>query len=114
MPAWFCKLLCGHTALYSHLQKAVLDLDDWGLFTNITCHRSLNIELGTLLGQMERLRLDIDNHRLAKEQCEARLTAANVFAKVNHLDVYTKPQQHKVDTWSKRPRVNRGYDCSQA
>jgi hypothetical protein len=61
MPVWFCKLLCGHTAQYSHLQKAILNLDDWGLFANITCHRSLDIELGTLLGQLEQLKLDIDN-----------------------------------------------------
>jgi hypothetical protein len=116
MPAWFRKLLCGHTALYSHLQKAVLDLDDWGLFADISHHRSLDIELNTLLGQMERLRLNIDNRRTAREMCKAHLTAANTYAKVNHLDVYTNPQQRKTDTWSKRPRTttNRGYDCGQS
>jgi hypothetical protein len=109
MPAWFHKLLCGHTALYSHLQKAILDLSDWGPFANITRHHSLDIELSTLLRQMERLRLDIDNRRTAKEMCEACLTMANAFAKVNHLDMYTRPQQHKTDTWSKQPRNERGH-----
>jgi hypothetical protein len=43
-------ILFGHAALYSTLQKAVLDLDNWGLYAEITRHCSYDIELGTILG----------------------------------------------------------------
>jgi hypothetical protein len=106
MPAWFHQLLCGHSALYSSLQRAVLDLDDWGLFADITHHHSINIELGTLLRQMERLRLDVNNLWLSKELCEGRLTMAHVYAKVHHLDQLTGPRgaSYKGVPWQKKPR----------
>jgi hypothetical protein len=53
MPAWFHNLLCGHAAAYGTLQKAVIDLDNWGLYADITCHHVVDIELGTILRQIE-------------------------------------------------------------
>jgi hypothetical protein len=61
MPAWFRQLLARHAALYATLQKAVLDLDNWGLYADITCHRSIDIKLGTILRQIKQLQLNADN-----------------------------------------------------
>jgi hypothetical protein len=106
MPAWFRKLLYGHSALYSTLQRAILNLDNWGLFTGITCHHSIDIKLGTLLRQMEWLQMDIENLRLSQDLCEGRLTSANIYAKVHHLDAVVGPRGvlYKSIPWNKKPR----------
>jgi hypothetical protein len=91
MPAWFHRILYRHAALYSTLQKAVLDLDDWGLFTEITCHRSYDIKLGTILRQIERLQLDADGLRQSKEICEGCLTTAHAYKRLHHLSATVGP-----------------------
>jgi hypothetical protein len=35
MPPWFCRILFSHAALFATMQKAVLELDDWGLYAEI-------------------------------------------------------------------------------
>jgi hypothetical protein len=91
MPAWFHRILFGHAALYSTLQKAVLDLDDWGLYTEITRHHSYDIELGTVLGQIEQLQLDADALHRSREVCEGRLTAAHAYKRLHHLSTTVGP-----------------------
>src|SRR3984893_1322589 len=50
MPPWFRRILFGHAALFSTMQKAILDLDDWGLYAEVSRHRAYDVELGTILG----------------------------------------------------------------
>jgi hypothetical protein len=47
MPPWFRRILFGHAALFSTMQKAILELDDWGLYAEVSQHRAYDVELGT-------------------------------------------------------------------
>jgi hypothetical protein len=115
MPTWFRQILFGHAALYSTLQKAILDLDDWGLYAKITRHRSYDIELGTVLGQIERLQLDAEAIRVSRETCEGRLTAAHAYKRLHHLSTSVGPgrEHRRTVPWNKRPKINRLFDQEQ-
>jgi hypothetical protein len=106
MPVWFCRILFGHAALYSTLQKAVLELDDWGLYAEITRHRAYDIELSTILGQIKRLQLDAEVICFSRELCEGRLTATHTYKRLNRLSSSVGPacDHQKTVTWSKKPR----------
>jgi hypothetical protein len=116
MPPWFRRILFGHAALYATLQKAVLELDDWGLYTEITRHRAYDIELGTILGQIERLQLDAEAIRMGRELCEGRLTAAHAYKRLNRLSSSVGPARdhRKTVPWNKKPRFYPQSDRDQA
>jgi hypothetical protein len=116
MPLWFCRMLFGHATLFSTMQKAVLELDDWGLYAEISCHRTYNVELGTILRQIERLHLDTEAIRTAWELCEGRLTAAHTYKHLNHLSSSVGPahEHRKTVAWSKKPKFHSFDDKSQA
>jgi hypothetical protein len=88
------------------MQNAVLDLDDWGLYAEISRHRAYNIELGTILGQIERLHLDAEAIRTARELCEGRLTAAHAYKQLNRLSSSISParEHRKTVAWTKKPK----------
>jgi hypothetical protein len=91
MPPWFRQILFSHATLYNTLQKAILDLDDWGLYAEISRHRAYDVELGTILGQIERLQLDAEAICSARELCEGRLTAAHAYKRLNRLSSSVGP-----------------------
>jgi hypothetical protein len=111
MPPWFRRILFGHAALFNTMQKAVLELDDWGLYAEISRHRAYDIELGTILGQIERLHLDAEAIRTARELCEGRLTAAHAYKRLNRLSSSVGParEHRKTVAWAKKPRYQ-SYD----
>jgi hypothetical protein len=106
MPAWFRRILFGHAALYATLQKAILELNDWGLYAKITRHRAYDIELGMILGQIERLQLDAEAIRGSRELCEGRLTAAHTYKRLHRLSSSVGParEHRKMIPWNKKPR----------
>jgi hypothetical protein len=53
MPPWFRRILFRHATLFNTMQKAVLKLNDWGLYAEISRHRVYDVELGTILGQVK-------------------------------------------------------------
>jgi hypothetical protein len=111
MPSWFRSLLCRHTATYSTLQKAVINLDNWGLYADITRHHAIDIELGTILGQIEQLHLNAENLHLQKDLCKGCLTVAQAFAQVNHLNSCLRPRgaTYRAIPWNKKPRNECGH-----
>jgi hypothetical protein len=116
MPTWFRRILFGHAALYSTLQKAVLELDDWGLYAEITQHRAYDIELGTILGQIEQLQLDAEAIRTARELYEGCLTAAHAYKRLNRLSSSIGParEHRKTVPWNKKARFFPQSDQDQA
>jgi hypothetical protein len=106
MPPWFRQILFGHTALFATMQKAVLELDDWGLYAEITRHSAYDVELGTIPGQIERLQLDAEAIRTTREICEGRLTAAHAYKRLHHLSSSVGParEHRKTVAWTKKPR----------
>jgi hypothetical protein len=116
MPPWFRRILFGHAALFSTMQKAVLELDDWGLYAEISRHRAYDVELGTILGQIERLHLDTEAIRNAREICEGRLTAAHAYQRLNRLSSSVGParEHRKTVAWSKKPQYRSFDDKMQA
>jgi hypothetical protein len=108
MPPWFCRILFGHTALFNTLQKAVLELDDWGLYAKISRHRAYDVELGTILGQIEHLHLDAEAIRAARELCEGRLTGAHAYKCLNRLSSSVGPahEHRKTVAWTKKPKYH--------
>jgi hypothetical protein len=108
MPLWFRRILFGHAALFSTMQKAVLELDDWGLYAEISRHRAYDVELGTILGQIERLHLDAEAICAARELCEGRLTGAHAYKRLNRLSSSVGParEHHKTVSWTKRPKYH--------
>jgi hypothetical protein len=116
MPTWFRHILFGHAALYSTLQRAVLDLDNWGLYAEITHHRSYDIELSTILRQIERLQLDAEVIHVSRELCEGRLTAARAYKRLHHLSKSVGPRRDHRRTvpWNKKPKYHSQQDQDQA
>jgi hypothetical protein len=116
MPPWFRRILFGHAALFSTMQKAVLDLDDWGLYAEISRHRAYDVELGTILGQIEQLQLDAEAIRTAREICEGRLTAAHAYKCLNRLSSSVGParEHRKTVPWTKKPQYRLFEDKMQA
>jgi hypothetical protein len=116
MPPWFRRILFGHAALFSTMQKAVLELDDWGLYAEISRHRAYDVELGTILGQIERLHLDAEAIRTAREICEGRLTAAHAYKRLNRLSSSVGParEHRKTVAWTKKPQYRSFDDKMQA
>jgi hypothetical protein len=116
MPPWFRRILFGHAALFSTMQKAILDLDDWGLYAEVSRHRAYDVELGTILGQIERLHLDAEAIRLAREVCEGRLTAAHAYKRLNRLSSSVGParKHRKTVAWAKKPKYQSFDDRMQA
>jgi hypothetical protein len=108
MLPWFRRILFGHTGLFSTMQKAVLELDDWGLYAEISCHRAYNVELSTILGQIERLHLDAKAVRAARELCEGRLTGAHAYKHLNRLSssVSLAREHRKTVAWTKKPKYH--------
>jgi hypothetical protein len=106
MPPWFRRILFGHAALFSTMQKAVLELDDWGLYAEISHHWAYDVELGTILGQIERLHLDAKAIRTARELCEGRLTGAHAYKRLNRLSSSVGParEHRKTVAWTKKPK----------
>jgi hypothetical protein len=106
MPPWFRRILFGHAALFSTMQKAILELDDWGLYAEVSRHRAYDVELGTILRQIERLHLDAEAIRHAREICEGRLTAAHAYQRLNRLSSSVGParEHRKTVAWSKKPQ----------
>jgi hypothetical protein len=106
MPAWFHRILFGHTALYATLQRAVLELDDWGLYAKITRHHAYNIKLSTILGQIERLQLDAEAIRISRELCEGRLMATHAYKRLHRLSSSVGPTRdhRKTIPWNKKPK----------
>jgi hypothetical protein len=103
---WFRRILFGHAALFSTMQKAILELDDWGLYAEVSRHRAYDVELGTILGQIERLHLDAEAIRNVREICEGRLTAAHAYQRLNRLSSSVGParEHRKTVAWSKKPQ----------
>jgi hypothetical protein len=116
MPPWFRRILFGHAALFSTMQKAVLELDDWGLYAEISQHRAYDVELGTILRQIERLHLDAEAIRTAWEICEGRLTAAHAYKRLNRLSSSIGParEHRKTVAWAKKPQYRSFDDKMQA
>jgi hypothetical protein len=116
MPPWFRRILFGHAALFTTMQKAILDLDDWGLYAEITRHCAFDVELGTILGQIERLQLDAEALRSAQEICEGRLMAAHAYKRLNRLSSSVGParEHRKTVAWSKKPRYYPIHERSEA
>jgi hypothetical protein len=116
MPAWFRRILFSHAALYSTLQKAVLDLDDWGLYAEITRHRSYDIELGTILGQIKQLQLDTEAIRVSRELCEGWLMAACAYKRLHRLSSSVRPgrEHRRTVPWNKKPKINCLFEQEQA
>jgi hypothetical protein len=116
MPAWFRRILFSHAALYSTLQRAILELNDWGLYTEITRHRSYDIELGTILGQIERLQLNTEAIRISRELCEGRLTAAHTYKRLHRLSssVGLARDHRKTVPWNKKPKYHPQAERDQA
>jgi hypothetical protein len=116
MPPWFRRILFGHAALFSTMQKAVLELDDWGLYAKISRHRAYDVELGTILGQIERLHLDAEAIRTAQELCEGRLTGAHAYKRLNRLSSSVSParEHRRTIAWSKKPKYHPFEDKMQA
>jgi hypothetical protein len=116
MPPWFRRILFGHAALFSTMQKAVLELDDWGLYAEISRHRAYDVELGTILGQIERLHLDAEAIRTARELCEGRLTGAHAYKRLNRLSSSVGParEHRKTVAWTKKPKFQSYDDRMQA
>jgi hypothetical protein len=108
MPPWFRRILFGHAALFATMQKAILDLDDWGLYAEVSRHRAYDIELGTILGQIERLHLDAEAVRTAREVCEGRLTSAHAYKRLNRLSSSVGParEHRKTVAWAKKPKYH--------
>jgi hypothetical protein len=106
MPPWFHRILFGHAALYNTLQKAALDLNDWGLYAEISRHRTYDVELGTILGQIEQLQLDAEAIRSVRELCEGRLTAAHAYKRLNRASSSVGParEHRKTVPWNKKAR----------
>jgi hypothetical protein len=108
MPPWFRRILFGHAALFNTMQKAVLELNDWGLYAEISRHRAYDVELGTVLGQIERLHLDAEAIRTARELCEGRLTGAHAYKRLNRLSSSVGParEHRKTVAWTKKPKYH--------
>jgi hypothetical protein len=106
MPPWFRRILFGHAALFNNMQKAVLELDDWGLYAEISQHHAYDVELGTILGQIERLHLNAEAIRTAWELCKGRLTAAHAYKRLNRLSSSVGParEHRKTVAWAKKPK----------
>jgi hypothetical protein len=108
MPPWFRRILFGHAALFNTMQRAILDLDDWGLYAEVSRHRAYDVELGTILGQIERLQLDAEAIRIGRENCEGRLTAAHAYKRLNRLSSSVGParEHRKTIAWAKKPKYH--------
>jgi hypothetical protein len=116
MPPWFRQILFGHAALFSTMQKAILDLDDWGLYAEVSRHRAYNVELGTILGQIECLHLDAEAICTTREICKGRLTAAHAYKRLNRLSSSVGParEHRKTVAWAKKPKYQSFDDRMQA
>jgi hypothetical protein len=116
MPPWFRRILFGHAALFSTMQKAILDLDDWGLYAEVSRHRAYDVELGTILGQIERLQLDAEAIHSTREICEGRLTAVHAYKRLNRLSSSIGPacEHRKTVPWTKKPQYHSFEDKMQA
>jgi hypothetical protein len=98
------------------MQKAVLELDDWGLYAEISCHRAYNVKLSTILGQIKRLHLDTEAIRITRELCEGQLTGAHVYKRLNCLSSSVGPahKHRKTVAWAKKPKYQLFDDKMQA
>jgi hypothetical protein len=116
MPPWFRRILFGHAALFNTMQRAILDLDDWGLYAEVSRHRAYDVELSTILGQIERLQLDAEAIHIGRENCEGRLTAAHAYKRLNRLSSSVGParKHRKTIAWAKKPKYHTFEDRMQA
>jgi hypothetical protein len=116
MLPWFRRILFRHAALFSTMQKVILELDDWGLYTEVSRHRAYDVELSTILGQIERLHLDAEAIRTAHEICEGWLTAAHAYKCLNRLSSSVGPahEHRKTVAWAKKPKYRSFDDRMQA
>jgi hypothetical protein len=107
MPPWFRWILFRHAALFSTMQKAVLELDG-GLYAEISRHRAYDVELGTILGQIECLHLNAEAIRTAQELCEGQLTGAHAYKRLNRLSSSVGParEHRKTVAWTKKPKYH--------
>jgi hypothetical protein len=95
LPPWYQYLLVGPGNDFQTLQKAVADLDDWGLAREICRYRELDNDITELTIKVECLQDDLESLRASKTACESRLQLAWAAICVEDLKVlHHKPGAH--------------------
>jgi hypothetical protein len=105
------------------MQKAILKLDDWGLYAEISQHRTYDIELGTILGQIEQLQLDAERSisRAKPARGGSRLLMptrgliASAAVLVQHANIARRWHgPRNLSTIRSMREIKRKYDCGQS
>src|SRR6266446_1373190 len=85
LPFWICDTLQGAAIQYQELRRAVRDLDDWGLYTEVLRYRQLDEDILSLKAQLDLNLASPAATQNARLQSVTRLEAARLPKRISHL-----------------------------
>src|SRR6266481_8226296 len=103
LPFWVRETLQGASIQYQELQRAVQDLDDWGLYAEVLQYRQLDEDILSLKAQLNLNHASLTAAQNARLQSITRLEAVRLPKRVSHLaaPVQTSPNIPVRGAWKK-------------
>jgi len=85
LPFWIWDTLQGMAIQYQELQRAVWDLDDWGLYAKVLCYRQLDEDILSLKAQLDLNHASLAATQNAQLQSVTWLEAVRLPKRISHL-----------------------------
>jgi len=103
LPFWIQETLQGSAIQYQELQRAVRDLDDWGLYAEVLRYRQLDEDILSLKAQLDLNHASLATAQNARLQSVTRLEAARLPKQISHLaaPVWASPNIPVRGAWKK-------------
>ncbi len=103
LPFWVRETLQGSAIQYQELQRAVWDLDDWGLYAEVLRYRQLDEDILSLKAQLNLNHASLAAAQNARLQSVTRLEAARLPKRISHLaaPIRASPSTQVQGGWKK-------------
>src|SRR6266403_1417645 len=85
LPFWLWETLQGASIQYQEFRRAVRNLDDWGLYTEVLCYRQLDEDILSLKAQLDLNHASLAAAQNARLQSVTWLEAARLPKWISHL-----------------------------
>src|SRR6266403_1461103 len=103
LPFWIQETLQGSAIQYQELQRAVWDLDDWGLYAEVLRYRQLDEDILSLKAQLNLNHASLAAAQNARLQSFTRLEAARLPKRISHMaaPIWSSPSTTVRGAWKK-------------
>ncbi len=103
LPFWIRETLQGSAIQYQELRRAVRDLDDWGLYTEVLRYRQLDEDILSLKAQLDLNHASLATAQNARLQSVTRLEVARLPKWISHMaaPIRATPSTRVHGAWKK-------------